>query len=367
MVALTQNHTIKTDSETMAAAYPHTDIKGRFNQYTSGFWALALPAIAARYLFRYAVDMSEGKVAKEKLPNRMYATLVGLGMYAITGYYAARTAGDIKKIFAETVAYEFDKKPQDIGIGDLLSSQNDIVQRTVQNFKKYNLRRALTLSTFFAFLLPGRFKTTKADSVDLGVGAVGGYLASDALTRKITFFEALQDFIDRKVNHVDNVGQMIGDGDLMNLYAIHSRDLHPDRIVTSRMDTVGWNDDRIIFGRMADLMNQTYRNAVNNDGADFTVPKLLYLLGHGLIRREQKEQSLTYIEIANQYGIAAVKNVARAVESGQSFSDASRAYPVILPPEISRAQIEQAAFVDKHVSRVVEQKVREEAARHRAV
>jgi len=315
-------------------SFDHTEIKGRFNQYTSGYWALALPALAARYVARYAGKIFKPELQHWNISKNFYATAVGSWMLGITGIYTMSTYGDMKRVFSEPLAYEFDKKPEDINIRDFFKSKNAIVQTTLHNFLKRSFLRTAFASSFFSFLLPGqRFKNLDVDPVDLGTGLTGGYLVSDVLIRKMTFFEALQNFIDNKINHSESVGQIITDDDLMNLYAIHARDNPPDRLISGKMDTVGWRNDKIIFSRMADLMNQTYRNEPSKEQADFTVPKLIYLLGNNLLSRENKENSLTYIEIANRYGIPAVKEVVQSVQDGSTLAEAIQKYPVTLPED----------------------------------
>jgi len=343
--------------------FQHTEIKGRFNQYTSGYWALTLPALAARYVGRYATQLLG---LGEKSP-RLYSGLAGGWMLGITSLYASRTYRDMKRVFSETLAYEFDKKPEDVGIRDFFKSQNAIVHRTLWNFLKYNTRRYAVSSTFFASFLPWKrvpvikdiVKTPLADSVDLGVGVTGGYLFLDVLNRKVTFFEALQNFIDTKINHTESIGQPVTDTDLLNLYAIHARDNDPKNPMSGRMDTLAWKEEQIIFGRMADLMNQTYGNAIKSEQANFTVPKLVYLLGNGLIKKENIEQSLMYIEIANRYGMDAVKQAAVAIKAGAKPADILDQFPVTLPTQAAAKEEDINMISDKHVLRLNEQKQKE--------
>jgi len=317
------------------STFEHTEIKGRFNQYTSGYWALALPALAARYIGRFGLGLMQaaGKIDDRK-HAKGYALVVGGWMSFITGLYLTRTYADMKRVFSETLAYEFNKDPKDIGTGDFLNSKNVIVHTTFQNFLKRNLFRTALAGSFFGSLLPFKaVKNLKIDTVDLGTGLTGGYLVSDVLWRKMTFFESLQNFIDTKINHKETIGQVITDSDLMTLYAIHARDNPPDRLISKRMDTAGWNNDRVMFSRMADLMNQTYNNIEDKEHANFTVPKLIYLLGHNLISRENKERSLAYIEVANHYGIPALKEVLQSVKEGHGLAEALQKYPVTLPDD----------------------------------
>ncbi len=322
------------DAVPVSDKFNHTKVTGRFNQYTSGYWALALPALSARYVGRYALGLWNGakETAKEnEFTKKAYAGLVGSWMGFIMLLYAKRTWVDMKAMFSETLAYEFNKKPEEVGIRDFFKSDNAIVHRTLWNYIKRNAMRGGVSASFFARFVPWkRAQNPNADSVDLGVGAAGTYLVSDVIARKETFFERLQSFVDQKINHTDRIGEVITAADLVSLYSIHARDNDPKNVRTVRMDSPAWRNDQILFGRMAELMNQTYGNQSATETAKFTIPKLLYLLGHDLIQPQNMEQSLTYIEIANRYGMDAVKQVAKASKGGIELQSAAAQYPVTL-------------------------------------
>src|ERR1700676_3397787 len=77
--------------------FKHTEINGRFNKYTSGYWALALPALSVRYAFE-AISNMGSRLAKshnafrftEKI-EKGYAVGVGAFMMGVTTLYAYRT------------------------------------------------------------------------------------------------------------------------------------------------------------------------------------------------------------------------------------------------------------------------------------
>jgi hypothetical protein len=277
--------------------------------------------------------------------QRSYGFFVGTVMLGVTGFYARKTYGDMKHIFSETLSYELNKKPEDIWAWDLWRSKNAIVHRTVKNIFNYNKRRAIWVNLpFFNFLVPGFYNMmggNVTNLVDLGVGSTGGYLVTDAIWRRETFFEALQKFIDQKINHMDRSGDIITTADLISLYDRHAKDKNKDYSFSGRMDTKEWQDNQRLFGRMAELMNQTYGNVPNQEGADLIVPKLLYLLGHGLINPRNMEQSLAYIEVASRYpGMDEVKKIEQAVKSGATMQQAIQ--PFVSVPAVQAEAMEIA-------------------------
>lgn len=327
----------------------HTKVKGRFNQFTSGYWALTLPLLSVRYAFKFLSGVFERPL--ETLQKRMEHHLprqianfkhdlwplgVGLGMVGVTSYYTISTYGDMKRQFAEPLGWEFDKSPENIGLGDMMKSKNALVRDAMQHFEKRTGLRFLVHTPFFLHLIPSPFAAgqdlVKADvAVDGGVGANALYLASDALTRKRTFFEEGQNVIDNKINHRDRIGETVTALDIMNLYDRQWRFNH-QTLPLPKMDTPEWQDDLRLFARMADLMNQTYGNTPNQEQANFTMPKLIYLLGMGLVKSKDVEKNLAYVEVANRYGIPEAKKLAQAVNGGghENLYAALASYPDIL-------------------------------------
>jgi hypothetical protein len=161
------------------------------------------------------------------------------------------------------------------------------------------------------------------------------YLASDAFGRKRTFFEEEQRLIASKVNHSDSIGEVITARNLMNLYDRQARQ-NSSTAPLPKMDTPKWDADIKLFERMADLMNQSYGNTPKTGQADFTVPKFIYLLGMGLLAADNPEKSIAYMEVANRYGIPAVKKVEEVVKSGVPLAEALTPYPVNLAPIVEQ-------------------------------
>jgi len=289
--------------------FKHTAIHGRLNQYTSGYWALALPALSARYAFEAVTNMAP------KFKN-WYANSVGLFMMGVTSLYSWRTYKDMRELFAEPLAQEFDKKPKEVGFGDILKSENLLVKQARHNFFNYNARRFGVNSVFFSpYVLPHSIQPSTDNAVKLGIAANAVHLMNDVLGRKETFFERLQSFIDQKINHKDRVGDVIAATDLINLYYRHTLDMD-SKFKHPRMNSQEWKDDEKVFRRMADLMNQTYGNTEVKEQADLTVDKFIYLVGMGLLDSDNPEKNLAMVEMANRDGIPAVKRAARGQPAG---------------------------------------------------
>ncbi len=325
----------------------HTKIKGNFSEYRSGYWALMLPLLSARYSAE-ALNTAFKPVTRDKTflgikgtkADNVWSIALGMGMMAVTAFYSNRTYQDMKSQFREPLAWEFDKPPEKVGMRDMFRSKNTLVHDTVKNFTKRTALRTLVQLPFFTYLIPTPFKKhlkpdeliTKSrllgpkDSVVAGAGSNAIYLASDALGRKKTFFEDLQSFVDNKINHRSRIGELVTAADLINLYELQA---HNNKSVPHmpKMNTPEWQADLKLFERMADLMNQTYQNTPKKEHADFTVPKLVYLLGMGLLKSDNLEKHLAYVEVANLYGIPEVKKAEQALKNGASLKSALAGCP----------------------------------------
>ena len=361
MAEITVAPEVKKEPDTQAATtapsvtpspqsdFSHTKVAGRFNQYTSGYWALALPLLSVRYIAEGMNNMLRPILKNPKFPKNAdtyWAPAVGATMIAATGYYTERTYEDMKRQFKEPLGWEFDKSPEKIGLADMMRSQNTLVKDAVKNLAKRTVMRVAVHLPFFTYLLPKipqqsweapekfaqRIKQTRGlvqpkDAVNLGVGSNAAYLASDALGRKRTFFEELQTLIDNKINQKDRIGETITAGDLMNLYELQARGSKKVANLP-KMNTPEWDINEKLFQRMADLMNQTYGNAHKKEYADFTVPKLVYMLGMGALKSENLEKNLDYVEVANRHGIPAIKKISEQIKKGVRPTAAFAAYPV---------------------------------------
>ena len=328
------------DQTNKPVAYRHAEVSGAINQHTPPYWRLALPALGTRYIARYGTELWEtgNRLKGIKVPsgpNRVFDALAGAWMLGITGFFAYRTCKDLKSIFGETVGYEFGKDHQDVNIADLMNSKNKTLVVARNNSILYTAIRAGVNSLFFTSFMPewmpfsAQFRNTQA--VDLGVGANGAYLVSEILGRGRTFFEQVQSFIDMKISSKNAFGDEISPMELMQLYQRNAMDNDKENVFNAKTHPDIIKNSRVIFDRMAELMNHTYLNKVHGDEKNFPLPKFLYLLGFNLVQPKKVEQSLLYVEVANTYGIPFLKEVVKEVESGAKISDLATKYHVTLP------------------------------------
>ena len=319
--------------------YIHTSISSGFNQHTPPYWRLALPAMLVRYSFRWLerilkLDDTRALKALKINDKQFFDAAAGAVMMGTTGFFALNTWRDMKSVFKETVAYETNKDPSQITSKDIIQSNNNVVVRSRRNLVRFNAIRALVNTSFFASFLPvrqsksGWWDFKSSESVDLGLGLNGAYLVREVVTRDTTFFEQLQNFIDRKVNQRNSLGEDIHAIELMRLFERNALDNDPQNAFRGRTNTLIWEQSWQVFERMAELMNNTYQHTSGKEKANFTLPKFLYLIGHNLIRPDKYEQSMAYVEVANRYGMSALKKVVESVKDGTDLTDALRPYPV---------------------------------------
>ncbi|MDE3061329.1 MAG: hypothetical protein KGJ06_09990 [Pseudomonadota bacterium] len=329
-------------------------ITGRLDQYRSSYWATAVAVLPIRYIFKQLLPdrwskWKNGNKTTEFLARHMYSLLAGAFMEGITFYHARRTKKDIRSIFAQALAWEFDKDPKDVTWSDFQKSTNSIVRQTLENYYGLNARRAAVNATFFApLLLKPIFKTEKWHpelGADIGLTANAAYLFRDVMVRKSTPFEELQSTIDLKINHASSPADKIEAADLLNIYERHAAKGVIDSFVGQR-GTPQWDRSMEIFTRMADLMNQTYSKVTPHEHADFGIPKFIYLVGHNLIEPGDIERTRAYIEVANRHGIRALKKVVADMQQGMDLEHAIQQYPVDLPkPAEEKTQASHASRV----------------------
>jgi hypothetical protein len=275
----------------------------------------------------------QGKM-KDNLKGYCFDTALGLGSIAITATYGAKVLEDMHKTYAETVAYEKYTSPDKITIGDIFKSDNKIIKDTCAQFIEKNLWRGGTDLLFFARhilgRLPGCGSFQQVPFGDIALGAKAMLLLTETQRRSTSLFTDLTEMIDRKLNPHHGLGDPMRASDLLDLYQKYNLTHNPDALfkdATSHdmKDSADWRLSNAIFARMADLMNTTYKykhgfkasgdaleqltQEIIGEERYFTMPKYLYLLGHSLIDPAKPEQTLAYVEIANNYGIQAVKDV----------------------------------------------------------
>ena len=329
----------ETQNDQETPSLQKVKISGRFDQYRSSYWAALVALMPVRYLIRpfnrkHWDSPQPGEAEPTHFQKHAYSGIAGVFMSGVTSFYAYKTWRDMKSIFSETLAWEFNKQPEDVTFGDFRRSQNTIVKQTIDNYIKYNLRRFGVNTAFFApFLLKGVAKKHNwhpETGVDIGVGANALYLFSDVLTRQMTPFEELQSLIDRKVNHAERFGDQVTAADLLDVYERHATKGPIDSFVPMR-GKPEWEKVNAMFERMADLMNQTYRNTVPREKADFGFPKFVYLVGNGLIDPAHMERSCAYIEIANRDGVKAARALEAELKQGKPLAQALGDRTITLP------------------------------------
>ena len=316
--------------------YMHTDVIGAINQHTPSYWRLALPALGARYVGRYATQFYKNykNDLDELKQNKIFDAIAGIWMLGITAFFAYRTGKDMKGIFSEAVGYELNKEPQDVTISDLLHSKNKAVVEARSKFISYNFVRTAVNSAFFASFVPGVSQVAqtmqKTSSVDLGVGANGAYLTLEILGRGRTFFEQVQSFVDLKLSPKNLLGEQITASELMQLYQRNAMDNDKENIFDTKTHPEIIRSSQVIFERMAELMNETYLNRAYSQSYNFTLPKFLYMVGFDLIKPQEIEKSLLYIEIANTLGMNVLKEVVSEVKNGADVQVLAQKYGVTI-------------------------------------
>ena len=351
------------DTQTNAAeaststSYMHEVVSGAINQHTPSYWRLALPALGARYVARYA----SGFFKDEKYGAKWYDAAAGAWMLCVTALFAYRTGKDMKSIFSEAVAYEFDKNPEDVNVTDLMNSHNKTVVTARKNYTLYNAMRVAVNSAFFASFMPGKSELVdriqNRPSVDLGMGANSAYLTMEILGRGRTFFEQVQSFVDLKLSNKNSLGEPITAIELMQLFQRNAMDNDKESVMDVKTHPEVIRNGRVIFERMAELMNDTYLIRPKGDKDNFALPKFIYMIGNDLIQPKQPKTSLLYIEIANRYGIGALKEAVREVHKGVSIDELVEKYQVILPALVMKPlavspEVQAKKFADSVPSKV---------------
>ncbi len=304
---------------------------GGFRNATQGF--LAKPGNWLQKRFPSSSAKSKEAMA--------YNAALGVGSLALTLSYSGMVYKDIKNIFSEAVAAEFDKDPRDITFKDISRSDNKIVKQTIGNFwSKLGQRAGVNLLFFPAAWLRSQ------PAGDFMLGLIGGQLFLDTWKRKTTMFEDLVTFINNKINPRNGLGQPIGQGEVFDLYQHYTDKFHPNDMFTNVVENgqgegALWAQSQPVFQRLTELMNHTYAykhttildpetgNAIPQ--ADFPLPKFIYLLGHDMIDARQPEKTLTLIEIANAHGIPAVKQAQSMIAAHQPLAAIREQFHVRLP------------------------------------
>jgi len=350
----------------MSATPPHTKTESTLAP-TAEFTRIFLLAWIIRYVFRGASGtLFEKATEKPGLRNKItdllswpgraftnsffpatklsemeaatYATTIGLGSGYLSYRYSKMVKSDIQNIFSEAVAYEKDKQPGEISFDDIKGSDNAIVQRTVQNYREKFFGRIGTDTLFFVAAA-----LRHAHLTDLFLGFKGVQIFADTWKRKTTMFEDIISFVNHKINPRNGLGQPIGMGEVFDLYQHYTELFQPDRMFTTvvaqgKGEGIRWAASQPIFQRITELMNLTYAykhttvidpaTGHSIPQADFALPKFIYLLGHDMIDISKPKETMARIEIANRFGIPAVKEMQAMLQSGASLAQVNERFPV---------------------------------------
>lgn len=351
----------------MANELPHTQPTPV--RHTTEFMKL-LPLLGTRYLGRGAFMMLRKlHVIDERKESMFTAAFSGLLAAGMTVMHAFTVRKDIWHAYAETVALEFDKNPQQVTRADFKKSENVFVKQALKNSSRFNLIRFGSLLGFLVPFIPvGNKELNVTDATNnvtgkkpfnyladispngdyLGMGTLLGIAGFHEFLREETPHEVVRNFLQKF--RPEALGQTITETDLLILYQAYAKAFDPDNAFTGINDTDKRNASQLVFSRAAYLIEHSYRNQpVVEDVAsgksdvvsttkkeNFQLPKFLHLLGNNLITISDPPKSLAYIEIANAHGIGAVKEVAAAIKNGASLERCLEKYPVHIPGESDR-------------------------------
>ncbi len=311
---------------------------------TPRYWLVAMPALTLRYAARFLLRLFDYEERSGRLREHLqkthpswakcvpqfhvlYPILAGTVMTSITAFFARQTYRDMKTLFRETVAFEFNKDPAQITMGDLYKSQNTVVKSTMRNFTKFNIRRFFFDGLFFVpwtrlHELPGgkklfvsdEKKLEGLDAVDIGAAGIAYHLENDSRKRSQKYFEYLQSVVTKKINHESGTSsEAITPNNMLDLMVLHKRALN--KSYKPVFNSPQWQNDIKLAERIMELLNQTYNE--NSRTANFTIGKFNYLLGFGLL--DTFPESLAFVELANRYGdMKEVNQAAAAIRNGMN-------------------------------------------------
>jgi hypothetical protein len=277
--------------------------------------------------------------ARTHVGAAIYGAILGVGSVGLTISYARQVYRDIKNVYAEAVAFEFDKRPEDIRFNDLRNSKNELVQQALHNFRTKTGSRFLTDLPFFAAV---RFPNLHL--ADLMIGVKGAQLFAESWRRRNSMFEDIVTMVNNKVNPFNGLGDPITTAEILDLYQHYHYHRASDEDLTfntiierNTSDSQVWAKSQRIFSRVSELLNETYAykhaSEIDEQGrlrirANFALPQFFYLLGNNMINPREPEKTLAFIETANSHGMQAVKDAKEMFDLGMSLEAVMARFPI---------------------------------------
>jgi hypothetical protein len=324
-----------------------------------------------------ALKVSEESLARLYSPVRKglsaiaYALSIGIGSGYLTWRYSLMVKRDINNMFREAVAYEFDKPEADVAFSDIAASQNQIVQRTVYNYRSKMYQRFATDALFF---LASPLKSLGI--VDALLGVKGIQLFTDTWKRKTTMFEDIVSLVNNKINPRNGLGQLLNMGDVLDLYQHYTQEFYPERMFTNVTErnpeeSALWAKNRPVFHRITDLMNESYaykhetvmdaKTGTPVPSQHFTLPVLIYLLGHDLIDPNDPAKTLFTVEVVNKFGVPKLREALGKLRQGETVEKLAGEYGISLALKESHEEAKEKRGVVREKASGMQPMVAEEA------
>ena len=292
------------------------------------------------------------ELIRKRFYDMTYSLSLGIGSTWLSWSYSNLVREDIKNIFSETVAFELGKPQDKVTFTDIRRSDNRIIQQTIKNYQNKMWQRFATDGLFF-LVTPLKSE----NFTDMVLGTKGLQIFADSWNRKSTLFEDLITFVNNKINPRNGLGQPIAIGDIFDLYQHYTdlynkNDMFSNVVARNAVEYDVWANSRIVFERITELMNNSYayKHKVTLDAEgkpvgvdDFTLPKFVYFLGHDLINVRDPKTTLAYVEIANSFGIPAVKDAQKMLTSGAPLEAVLARYPVTIRTVAAESKAAAAA------------------------
>lgn len=318
-------------------------------------YAIKKPEAVLNAIKAGATDKLEqvGDVVRQHAYTRAYDTTLGGFCAGLTLTHTYNTAYTIKKMYAEAVALELGKRPEEVTFTDLRQSKNEIVQNGLHNAVTLNAARLAADSVFFGRNL-GKLEGVwselgRARSIPFGyygLGLKGALLMRDITSRQATMFETLTDFTDRKINPFHGIAESVTSSDIVDIYQKYAEFAKPsamfkDVTVNQRQDAeLDWPKSEKIFMRVAELMNQSYKYKKSNlpdeerslqssqVRVNFTLPNYIHMLGNGMIDPLHPEETVTLIEVAARQDIKSLNLAADMLRKGTPVQEVEKRFGV---------------------------------------